>query len=124
MTDALRPRQLAGLGEVEEAQWDALFPADYPFTRHAFLRALEDHGCVGGKTGWEPCHLVLEDGAGTLAAALPLYRKRHSYGEFVFDFAWARAAQQLHAPYYPKLVCAIPFTPATGPRLGARSAPL
>jgi uncharacterized protein len=120
MTDAApRPRHLARLGDVPEAQWDALFPAGYPFTRHAFLKALEDHGCVGGRTGWEPCHLVLEDGAGTLAAALPLYRKRHSYGEFVFDFAWARAAQQLGAPYYPKWLCAIPFTPSVGPRLGA-----
>src|SRR5688572_7101558 len=75
----LRPRQVARLGEVPEAQWDALFPADYPFTRHAFLKALEDHGCVGARTGWEPCHLVLKDGAGGLAAAMPLYRKRHSY---------------------------------------------
>jgi uncharacterized protein len=121
MTDAvLRPRQVARLGELSETQWDALFPADYPFTRHAFLKALEDHGCVGPETGWEPCHLVLED-AGGLAAAMPLYRKRHSYGEFVFDFAWARAAQQLHQPYYPKLLCAVPFTPAAGPRLGART---
>jgi len=124
MNDAvqLRTRQVARLGEIPEAQWDALFPADYPFTRHAFLKALEDHGCVGARTGWEPCHLVLEDGAGALGAAMPLYRKRHSYGEFVFDFGWARAAQQLRLPYYPKWVCAIPFTPAAGPRLGARNA--
>ncbi|MGH8443404.1 MAG: GNAT family N-acetyltransferase [Nevskiaceae bacterium] len=110
---------MAGLGGIPEAQWDALFPAAYPFTRHAFLKALEDHGCVGPRTGWEPAHLVLEDDAG-LAAAMPLYRKRHSYGEFVFDFGWARAAQQLRIPYYPKLSCAIPFTPSVGPRLGAR----
>ncbi|MGQ0586387.1 MAG: GNAT family N-acetyltransferase [Gammaproteobacteria bacterium] len=115
-----RPRQLASLGEITEAQWDALFAPGYPFTRHAFLKALEDHGCVGPRTGWEPCHLVLEDAAGSLAAAMPLYRKRHSYGEFVFDFGWARAAQRLGLPYYPKLLCAIPFTPAAGPRLGAR----
>lgn len=122
MTDAaLRPRQVARVGEVPAAQWDALFPAGYPFTRHAFLKALEDHGCVGGRTGWEPCHLVLEDAGASLVAALPLYRKRHSYGEFVFDFAWARAAQQLGAPYYPKWLCAIPFTPSVGPRLGAPS---
>jgi len=121
MTDGvLRPRQLARVAEASEAQWDALFPAGYPFTRHAFLKALEDHGCVGARAGWEPCHLVLEDGAGVLAAAMPLYRKRHSYGEFVFDFAWARAAQQLRVPYYPKWLCAVPFTPSAGPRLGAR----
>ncbi len=118
----MRARVLTSLREVDEQSWDALFPAAYPFTRHAFLKALEDHGCVGAHTGWDPAHLVLEDGAGTLAAAMPLYRKRHSYGEFVFDFGWARAAQQLGAPYYPKLLCAIPFTPAAGPRLGARDA--
>lgn len=117
----LRPRQVARLGELQENDWDALFPADYPFTRHAFLKALEDHGCVGGRTGWEPCHLVLEDAAGALVAAMPLYRKRHSYGEFVFDFTWARAAQQMRVPYYPKWLCAVPFTPSAGPRLGARS---
>jgi predicted N-acyltransferase len=121
MTALLRPRQVARIGEIPAAQWDALFPAEYPFTHHAFLDALERHGCVGADTGWEPCHLVLEDGAGAPAAAMPLYRKHHSYGEFVFDFAWARAAQQLHLPYYPKLVCAVPFTPAAGPRLGANS---
>ena len=118
---ALRPRQVAHIGDLPEAQWDALFPADYPFTRHAFLKALEDHGCVGPRTGWEPCHLVLEDPSGPLAAAMPLYRKHHSYGEFVFDFGWARAARQLRIPYYPKLLCAIPFTPVAGPRLGART---
>ena len=120
--EPLRPRQVARLGEIPEIQWDALFPADYPFTRHAFLKALEDHGCVGPRAGWEPCHLVLDDASGTPAAAMPLYRKRHSYGEFVFDFGWARAAQQLRIPYYPKLLCAVPFTPATGPRFGARDA--
>jgi predicted N-acyltransferase len=118
---SLRARQVSRLGEIPEAQWDALFPADYPFTHHAFLGALEAHGCVGAATGWEPCHLALEDADG-LAAAMPLYRKQHSYGEFVFDFGWARAAQALRIPYYPKLLCAVPFTPASGPRFGARSA--
>ncbi len=117
----MRARHVARLGEIPEAQWDALFPASYPFTRYAFLKALEDHGCVGPHAGWEPSHLVVEDDAGVVAA-MPLYRKRHSYGEFVFDFGWARAAQQLGVPYYPKLLCAIPFTPAAGPRLGARDA--
>jgi predicted N-acyltransferase len=117
----MRSRVLASLREVDEKSWDALFPAAYPFTRHAFLKALEDHGCVGPHAGWEPSHLVLEDDAG-VAAAMPLYRKHHSYGEFVFDFGWARAAQKLGVPYYPKLLCAIPFTPAAGPRLGARDA--
>lgn len=109
------------LREIAPADWDALFPAGYPFTRHAFLAALERNACVGGRTGWEPCHLVLDDAAGKPRAALPLYRKQHSYGEFVFDFGWAQAAHQAQLRYYPKLLCAIPFTPATGPRLGARS---
>jgi uncharacterized protein len=111
-------RLLPRIRDVPAAAWDALFPPSYPFTRHAFLAALEDHGCVGGRTGWEPCHLVIEQDGG-LAAAMPLYRKRHSYGEFVFDFGWADASQRLGRPYYPKLVCAVPFTPVTGPRIGA-----
>jgi uncharacterized protein len=119
----MHSRVLSSLREVEAASWDALFPAGYPFTRHAFLSALEEHGCVGPRTGWEPCHLVIED-AGGLAAAMPLYRKHHSYGEFVFDFGWADASHRLGAPYYPKLLCAAPFTPATGPRVGARTAEL
>jgi uncharacterized protein len=116
-----RARLLAGIGEVPAPAWDALFPAAYPFTRHDFLEALERHGCVGGGTGWEPCHLVIEDHGG-LAAAMPLYRKRHSYGEFVFDFAWAEASHRLGVAYYPKLACAVPFTPVAGPRLGSRTA--
>lgn len=98
-----------------------MFDPSYPFTHHAFLSALEESGCVGGRSGWEPCHLVLQDDSGMLAAAMPLYRKRHSYGEFVFDGSWARVARQIGLPYYPKLLNAIPFTPVAGPRLGARS---
>lgn len=118
---SFRSRQLDRIAALPAAGWDALFPATYPFTRHAYLAALEAHGCVGPARGWEPCHLVLEDEQGTLQAACPLYYKQHSYGEFVFDFAWARASQSLGRPYYPKLLCAIPYTPSTGPRLGARS---
>ncbi len=72
--------------------------------------------------GWTPCHLLVEDADRGLIAAAPRYRKAHSYGEFVFDFAWARASSELGQPYYPKQLCAMPFTPATGPRLGARDA--
>jgi len=109
--------------DIPAAAWDTLHASPYPFARHAFLAALEDHGCVGRDTGWEPCHLVLDGPDGTLAGAMPLYRKRHSYGEFVFDFAWADAAGRAGLPYYPKLLCAIPFTPVTGPRFAAVSAP-
>jgi uncharacterized protein len=116
---AMRARQVTRIRDVPAGDWDGLFAASCPFTRHAFLAALEDHGCVGPHAGWEPCHLLLEDANG-LAAAMPLYRKQHSYGEFVFDFAWADAAYRAGIPYYPKLLCAVPFTPVTGPRLGAR----
>ena len=123
MNEAAAPplvRQLSRIADIPAADWDALYGSSYPFTQHAFLDALEQHRCVGGATGWEPCHLVLED-AGEVVAAMPLYRKLHSYGEFVFDFAWAEASHRIGVPYYPKLLCAIPFTPATGPRLGART---
>ncbi|MGH8460593.1 MAG: GNAT family N-acetyltransferase [Stenotrophobium sp.] len=107
------------IAAIDAATWDALFNPDYPFTRHAFLRALEDHGCVTPRKGWQPCHATLEDAAGQIVAAAPLYLKQHSYGEFVFDWAWAEASQRLGAPYYPKLLCAVPFTPCQGSRLGA-----
>jgi predicted N-acyltransferase len=115
---SVRSRRLEGIREVPAAQWNAL-AGDYPFLRHEFLAALEDSGCVSAPGGWTPQHLVLED-AGGLVAAAPLYLKDHSWGEFVFDFAWARAASQRGVPYYPKLLCAVPFTPASGPRLLVR----
>jgi predicted N-acyltransferase len=99
-------------------EWNAL-AGEYPFLRHEFLSAIEDSGCASARSGWHPRHLVLIDQRG-LAAAAPLYQKSHSWGEFVFDFAWARAAEQGGLAYYPKLVCAVPFTPATGPRLLCR----
>lgn len=87
-----------------------------PFVRHEFLAALENHGCVGPEFGWIPCHIgIYEDD--TLAAAMPLYQKFNSYGEFVFDHAWADAYKQSGIPYFPKLVSAAPYTPATGQRM-------
>jgi len=110
---------LSSISEVAPQEWNAL-AGDYPFLRHEFLAALEHSGCASAHTGWAPQHLALFDAQG-LAAAAPLYRKDHSWGEFVFDFAWARAAEQRGLAYYPKLVCAVPFTPATGPRLLCRA---
>ncbi len=107
---------LCSLDDIDAAQWNALRGAEHPFLRHEFLAAFEHSGCVGADSGWEPCHLILRDVQGSLVAAMPLYRKLHSWGEFVFDFAWAQAYTQAGLPYYPKLVCAIPFTPAGGPR--------
>lgn len=116
---ARRLRHLAAIAEVAAADWDRLFPADYPFIRHAYLAALESSGSVSPEAGWTPCHLVLESVDEGVIAACPLYLKTHSYGEFVFDFAWARAAYQAGIEYYPKLLAAIPFTPSPGPRWGA-----
>jgi uncharacterized protein len=119
----VRLRHARQLRAVDAAAWDALFDPAYPFTRHAWLAALEAQGCVGEADGWEPFHLVAEDDDGRLIGAAPLYLKHHSYGEFVFDFAWADASHRLGVPYYPKLLNAIPFVPSTGPRLGAADAP-
>ncbi len=90
---------------------------DNPFVSHEFLRALEDSGCVGGRSGWSPAYLLVEDGAGELLAAAPSFLKSHSQGEYVFDHGWADAYERAGGHYYPKLQVAAPFTPATGPRL-------
>ena len=105
------------LAELDPAEWDALLTDSQPFLRHAFLSSLEDSGSVGGRSGWQPVHRLLRDAQGALQAALPLYRKSHSYGEYVFDWAWADACQRAGIAYYPKLLCAVPFTPVAGSRL-------
>ena len=108
-------RILDSLAEVDAGQWNAL-AGSQPFLRHEFLKALEDTGCVGARAGWLPQFVTLwRDGR--LIGAMPLYLKHHSYGEYVFDWAWADAYQRHGLRYYPKLVGAIPFTPVTGPRL-------
>ena len=101
---------------VSATEWNALVDDDFPFARHEFLIAMERHHCVGENMGWLPCHVVIKD-KGNLLAAMPLYHKTNSYGELVFDWSWADAYQRHGLAYYPKLVCAIPYTPATGPRL-------
>lgn len=120
----MRARVLDSITDISAEQWNALGggPASppYPFLRHEFLDALERHGAAGPRTGWQPHHLLLEDTAGHVLAATPLYLKSHSYGEFVFDFSWAEASQRLGRDYYPKLLNAVPFNPVTGPRLLAR----
>lgn len=90
---------------------------DNPFISYAFLRALEESGCVGGRTGWSPAYLLVEDGEGRLIAATPSFVKSHSQGEYVFDHSWADAYIRAGGRYYPKIQVAAPFTPATGPRL-------
>jgi uncharacterized protein len=103
----------AGLDAVDPIRWNALAGADDPFVEHAFLRALETSGSVGAGSGWEPAHILAFDG-NEIVGALPLYAKEHSWGEFIFDFAWARSAERAGIAYYPKLVSMAPFTPATG----------
>jgi predicted N-acyltransferase len=95
-----------------------------PFVSHAFLSSLETSGSVGGRTGWQPRHLLAEDARGTLLGAAPCYVKTHSRGEYVFDQGWAEAFERAGGDYYPKLQVAVPFTPVTGPRLLARPGPL
>jgi uncharacterized protein len=111
----LSERILHSLKDIPPEDWDAL-AGPSPFLRHAFLHALEVTGCVSEDTGWGPRFVSLWNGQ-RLVAAMPLYLKTHSYGEFVFDWAWARAYHEHGLPYYPKLLCAVPFTPVTGPRL-------
>ena len=92
-------------------------PAVQPFLRHEFLAALEESGATTSRTGWAPQHLIVEDSRGRVQGAMPLFRKTHSRGEFVFDFSWANAYAQHGLRYYPKLLSAIPFTPVSGPRI-------
>jgi hypothetical protein len=106
----------ASINAIGAGEWNALEHGGVPFLRHEFLAALEHTGAVGDGTGWQPRPLALRRD-GKLVGAIPLYEKTHSYGEFVFDFAWAHAYAQNGLPYYPKLVAATPFTPATGARL-------
>jgi predicted N-acyltransferase len=102
---------------LQPDEWNRLEGAARPFLRHEFLSALESSGAVGPGSGWMPQHLVAHDETGTLAGALPLYAKTNSWGEFVFDWAWADAYRRAGLRYFPKLVAAVPFTPATGARL-------
>jgi uncharacterized protein len=113
----MKARIARSLADVDAAEWNALPGAEAPFLRHEFLVALEAAGCAVPDTGWDAHHVLIEDARGRLRAAMPLYLKAHSWGEFVFDFAWAEAYARAGLAYYPRLVSAVPFTPATGPRL-------
>ena len=116
--DAIQLRVIQSLSDIAEADWNALLSPDAgPFLKYEFLNALEITGCVGANTGWQVAHLLVEDSNSRLLGAMPLYLKQHSYGEFVFDWAWAQAYEQNGMPYYPKALSAIPFTPVRGPRL-------
>jgi predicted N-acyltransferase len=116
-----RTHIVSSLAEIGEPDWSALLLAqgeENPFLSYTFLHALHESGCASAKTGWDPRYLALHQGE-RLAAAMPLYLKSNSYGEYVFDWAWANAYHEHGLRYYPKLLSAIPFTPVAGPRLMA-----
>ena len=108
---------LCSLESISQDHWDKLWSDDYPFTRYDFLKLLEDSGATTRESGGEVQHAVLMEG-NAISACAPLYKKHHSYGEYVFDWAWADAYARSGLNYYPKLLNAIPFTPATGARFG------
>jgi uncharacterized protein len=141
MTQALRFRIVQSIAEVPAAAWDACAgdvsrendlshefitrgQPDNPFVSHAFLLALEQARTVGGRTGWQPRHVLVETADGESVGAAPCYLKSHSKGEYVFDHGWADAFERAGGDYYPKLQVAVPFTPVTGPRLLAKPGPL
>jgi predicted N-acyltransferase len=115
----MRVERVSSIRQVDEAAWRAIEPPDFPFFDLEFLGALERSRSVGRRSGWSPVYLVCRDGERVLGA-LPMYLKTDSYGEYVFDWAWANAYHEHGLPYYPKLVSAVPFTPATGPKLLVR----
>lgn len=123
-------RVVQRIAAVPASEWDACADSsgktgrpDNPFISHAFLHALEESSSATRTTGWLPHHLLLEDPAGGLVGCMPCYLKSHSYGEYVFDHAWADAYERAGNSYYPKLQAAVPFTPVTGRRLLVREGP-
>lgn len=119
--ETLRIEMVRGMDDIASQDWDACAGADNPFVSHAFLSALEKSRSACELSGWLPRHLVAKTGDGKVMACAPLYLKSHSYGEYVFDWGWAEAYERAGGRYYPKLQCAVPFTPVTGPRLLTRA---
>ena len=107
---------VSSLTDVDKNQWNSLNITNHPFTSYEFLTSLELSRSVCHKTGWTPKHIIIKDNENILIGALPNYLKMHSYGEYIFDHSWANAVENAGGQYYPKLLSAIPFTPATGPR--------
>jgi predicted N-acyltransferase len=142
----LRIRIVPSIGEIKPGDWDACAAGlkekhedaedklstrlstrgnvDNPFVMHGFLLSIEESKSVGGRSGWQPRHLVVEGSNGVIFGVAPCYLKSHSRGEYVFDHGWAEAYERAGGSYYPKLQVAVPFTPVTGPRLLARASPL
>ena len=124
---ALKPavRVHRRVAEIGREGWEACTSnpeyASNPFIGYDFIDSLEQSGCAVAQTGWVPHHLAVEDEAGQVAGVMPLYLKSHSQGEYVFDHSWADAYQRAGGRYYPKLQCAAPFSPVTGPRMMVRA---
>ena len=119
---SLEVRLHKGVSEIDAERWNELVDSDHPFTAHAFLAGLELHDCIRAEHGWQSAPLGLYEN-GNLVAAAPLYLKGNSHGEFVFDWSWASAYARHGLDYYPKLLCAVPYSPVTGPRLLVGSDP-
>jgi len=113
----MQVQAITRIAEISPDEWNRLAAGGEPFLRHEFLAALESSGAATPASGWAARHLAARDDTGQLVGAMPLYLKSNSWGEFVFDFAWADAYRRSGLRYFPKLVSAVPFTPATGPRL-------
>jgi len=114
--ESLTARFHARLDQIDAHAWNALLPDANPFVRHEFLAGLEQHGCLDPEHGWLPHHAAIYAGERLLAAA-PAYIKLNSHGEYIFDWSWASAYARHGLHYYPKLLCAVPYSPVTGPRL-------
>tara|TARA_B100000674_G_scaffold409211_1_gene356714 strand:- start:7439 stop:8626 length:1188 start_codon:yes stop_codon:yes gene_type:complete len=110
-------RTVTDIHQIGQQNWDNCAGSDNPFVSFAFLSAMEDSRSTTAETGWQPFHLVAEDETGSVIGIVPLYVKGHSYGEYVFDWAWAEAYERAGGRYYPKLQSAVPFSPVPGPRL-------
>ena len=104
------------INEISKEEWNTIINSDYPFLKYEFLESLEKHKCVSEERGWSPFHAIVSEGNKNIAI-MPLYIKTDSQGEFIFDWSWADAFYRNGVNYYPKLVCSIPYTPASGPRL-------
>jgi len=113
----MRLRQHTSYTDIQPAAWNALLGTNCPVLRHEYLLALETSGSATTATGWQPLPLLVEDDTGRTIGAAPLWLKSHSFGELVYDFAWAQAYERAGLRYYPKLIAAVPFSPITGPRL-------
>ena len=108
---------VSNLNDIDRSQWDSLNTSNHPFTSYDFLNSLEISQSVSPETGWNPQHIIVKNNEGNIIGASPNYLKMHSYGEYIFDHAWANAFENAGGQYYPKLLSAVPFTPATGPRV-------